>query len=39
MTQRPRLGAHHQPPLPLIQVRKQRGKLGRQQLLGMHGNC
>ena len=26
-----------QPPLPLIQVRKQRSELGRQHLLGLHG--
>ena len=31
VAQNPRLGAHHQPPLPLIQVREQHGELGRQQ--------
>ena len=38
VAQNPRLRAHHQPPLPLIQVREQRGELGRQRLLGIHGN-
>jgi hypothetical protein len=39
VAQNPRLGAHHQPPLPLVQVREQRGELGRQPLLGIHGHC
>ena len=38
VAQNPRLGAHHQPPLPLIQMREQRGELGRQRLLGIHGH-
>ena len=34
----PPLGAHQKPPLPLIQMREQRGELGRQRLLGIHGH-
>jgi hypothetical protein len=36
MPQRPRLGAHQQPPLPLIQMREDRPELRRQHLLGDH---
>ena len=38
VAQNPRLRAHHQPPLPLVQVWEQRGELGRQRLLGIHGH-
>ena len=36
MTQRPRLGPHQQPPLPLIQMREDRLELRRQHLPGDH---
>jgi hypothetical protein len=32
VSQRPRLGAHQQPPLPLIQMREDRRELRRQDL-------
>jgi hypothetical protein len=38
MAQQPRLGAHDQPPLPLVQVREQRRELRRQHLLSVHGH-
>jgi hypothetical protein len=34
MTQRPRLGRHQQPPLPLIQMREDHLELRRQHLPG-----
>jgi hypothetical protein len=36
MTQHPRIGGQHQPPLPLIQVRQDRCELRGQHLLGYH---
>jgi hypothetical protein len=36
MAQRPRLGPHQQPPLPLIQMREDHRELRRQNLAGYH---
>jgi hypothetical protein len=36
MAQRPRLGSHQQPTLPLIQMREEHLELRCQHLLGLH---